>query len=79
MAEPIATIIPGDEWIELVLEKLGIDSALVSRVNIDARPGKPLLIHITHLGTLGVLDVRSPETDECEIVECEIVLAGKGG
>ncbi|MGD8501656.1 MAG: hypothetical protein PVJ86_13475 [Phycisphaerales bacterium] len=58
----------GDEWISLVLEKLGIDPRNVNRVVIDARADGPLMLYITHFGTKDLLEVRPPEAHEVEIV-----------
>lgn len=63
----LKAIIPGDEWICLVLKKLDIDPALVARVNIDARPGEPLEINVTYVNTGNMLEVRPPESDEAMI------------
>ena len=60
--------IKGNEWIRLVLEKLGIDSSDVRRVVIDAQVGHPLIFFIEHYGISALLDVRPPEANEVEIV-----------
>ena len=64
----MAQKITGNEWIRLVLEKLGIDTSNVRRVVIDAQIGHALMFYIEHFGTNALLEVRPPEAKEVEII-----------
>ena len=64
----MAQKITGNEWIQLVLEKLGIDPSNVRRVVIDAQIGQELIFYIEHYGTNALLEVRPPEAKEVEII-----------
>ena len=64
----MAQKITGNEWISLVLEKLGIDPSNVRRVVIDAQVGHVVIFYIEHFGTSALLEVRPPEAKEVEII-----------
>ena len=64
----MAQKITGNEWIRLVLEKLGVDPSNVRRVVIDAQVGHALMFYIEHFGTNELLEVRPPEAKEVEII-----------
>ena len=59
----------GNERVELVLSKLGIDAGKADSVVIDCNVNEPLKIYLTYFGGEELLEVRPPEANEVVIIQ----------